>query len=63
MKFILIIVTSMTLRTGTPGVAAAEFDDKQACDAARVALANKFVVNASTPGTVLETLCLPKATQ
>jgi hypothetical protein len=62
MKFILIIVSSLTIRTGgAPGVATAEFEDREACRAAQKALAEEYVVRQSVPGATLSTMCLPKA--
>lgn len=63
MKYILIIIA--TLRGPTPGtvsVATAEFDDKDACYAAREAIAQEFVIKQTHPGVLLATgSCLAKA--
>jgi hypothetical protein len=62
MKFILIIVASLTVRvSGAPGVATAEFDDEAACKAAQVKLAEEYVIKQAVPGAVLSTMCLPKS--
>ncbi len=63
MKFILLIVSSLTLQPGVPGVATAEFDDVAACREAQKKIAEEFIVRQRVPGATMSTMCLPKATE
>jgi hypothetical protein len=60
MEYILIIITSLSVRTATPSVATAEFADLQACNTARVTLVNKFEATRIGTGATIETACVPK---
>lgn len=63
MKYILIMIATASGQLHGPGIATAEFDDLEACNAARTAIAQQYVVKQALPGVLVATLyCLPKST-